>query len=48
MIEGSATRVLVEQVGTVDVNCLGHHVGRVSTEEFWAVEDSLMTVFDLR
>jgi mRNA interferase MazF len=48
VIDGSATRVLVEQVGAVDVNRLGYHVGRVTTEELWAIDDSLMTVLDLR
>ena len=48
MIEGSATRVLVEQVGAVDVNRLGNRVDHVTTEELWSIDDSLMTVLDLR
>ena len=48
MIEGSATRVLVEQVGAVDVNRLGDRVDHVTTEELWSIDDSLMTVLDLR
>lgn len=35
MIEGETTRVLVEQVGAVDVNRLGDHVGLASPEETW-------------
>jgi mRNA interferase MazF len=48
LIEGSATRVLVEQIGAVDVNRLGDRIGHVTTEELWTIDDSLMTVLDLR
>ncbi len=47
-IEGEATRVLVEQVGTVDANRLGERVGHVSPEEMWGVDEALLTVFGLR
>ncbi len=47
VIEGEATRVLVEQVGAVDVNRLGDHVGLASPEEMWGIDESLMTVFGL-
>jgi mRNA interferase MazF len=48
IIEGSETRVLVEQVGAVDVNRLGDRIGHVTTEELWTIDDGLMTVLDLR
>ena len=47
-IEGMSTRVLVEQLGAVDVTRLGSFVGRVSTEAMWAVDDRLCTVLVLR
>lgn len=47
LIDGETTKVLVEQVGAVDVNRLGDHVGRVSPEEMWGIDESLMTVFGL-
>jgi len=47
MINGEITRVLVEQVGAVDINRLGEHVGLVSPEEIWGIDESLMTVFGL-
>jgi mRNA-degrading endonuclease toxin of MazEF toxin-antitoxin module len=42
------TRVLVEQLGAVDVNRLGDHVGNASPEEMWGIDDSLVTVLGLR
>jgi mRNA-degrading endonuclease toxin of MazEF toxin-antitoxin module len=48
VIEGATTRVLVEQLGAVDVNRLGDHVGRASPEEMWGIDDSLMTVLGQR
>jgi mRNA interferase MazF len=47
-IEGATTRVLVEQVGAVDVQRLGDLSGHLSREELWGVGDALMTVFGLR
>ena len=47
-INGETTRVLVEQVGAVDVSRLGDHVASASTEEIWGIDESLMTVFGLR
>lgn len=47
-VEGQSTRVLVEQVGAVDVNRLGDLVGHVSPEELWGIDDGLLTVFGLR
>ena len=47
VIEGQTTRVLVEQLGAVDVNRLGDHVGRASPEEMWGIDESLLTVLGL-
>lgn len=42
------TRVLVEQVGAVDVNRLGDPAGHVTTEEMWGIDEGLVTVLGLR
>ncbi len=47
-LDGESTRVLVEQVGAVDVNRLSDIAGHLSPEEIWGVEDALVTVLDLR
>ena len=47
-VGGAATRVLVEQVGAVDVTRLGHLVGHVTPEEQWGVDEALVTVLGLR
>jgi mRNA interferase MazF len=47
-IAGETTKVLVEQLGAVDVNRLGDHVGHASPEEIWGIDESLMTVLGLR
>ena len=46
-IGGTATRVLVEQLGAVDVTRLGRLTGHLSTEELWSVDEALMTVLGL-
>ena len=46
-IDGSSTRVLVEQVGAVDVNRLGDLTGHLATEELWGVDTALLTVLGL-
>jgi mRNA interferase MazF len=46
-IGGTATRVLVEQIGTVDVGRLGKRAGHLSIEELWGVDEALMTVLGL-
>ena len=46
-IAGTATRVLVEQAGAVDAQRLGRRVGRLTSDEMWAVDDALLTVFGL-
>jgi mRNA-degrading endonuclease toxin of MazEF toxin-antitoxin module len=48
VIAGEATKVLVEQLGAVDVNRLGDHAGHASPEEIWGIDESLMTVLGLR
>jgi mRNA interferase MazF len=46
-VGGERTRVLVEQIGAVDVRRLGDFVGRLSREEQWGVDAALLTVFGL-
>ena len=46
-VEGTRTRVLVEQVGAVDVRRLGDLVGRLSPEEQWGVDAAMLTVLGL-
>ncbi len=45
---GENTRILVEQVGAVDVSCLGDLVGQVTPEQQWGIDEALMTVLGLR
>lgn len=47
-LDGNTTRVLVEQLGAVDVSRLGELRGHLSPEELWGVDDALATVLDLR
>lgn len=47
-VEGDMTRVLIEQIGAVDVSRLGDLVAHLSREEQWGVDDALMTVLSLR
>jgi mRNA interferase MazF len=46
-IAGDLTRVLVEQLGAVDVGRLGRRVGRLTAEEMWAVDEALVVVLGL-
>jgi mRNA interferase MazF len=46
-IAGDVTRVLVEQLGAVDVQRLGRRVSRLSPEEMWSVDDALAVVLGL-
>ncbi len=46
-IEGDTTRVLVEQVGAVDVGRLGELRGHLAPEERWGVDAALQTVLAL-
>lgn len=44
---GGTTRVLVEQLGAVDVSRLGDLCGHLSPEEQWGVDEALTTVLGL-
>jgi mRNA interferase MazF len=46
-VDGSSTRVLVEQLGAVDASRLGELAGHLTPEEMWGVDDALATVLDL-
>lgn len=46
-VAGDLTRVLVEQLGAVDVRRLGRRVGRLMAEEMWSVDDALVVVLGL-
>lgn len=46
-VAGDVTRVLVEQLGAVDVQRLGRRVGRLAAEEMWSVDDALVVVLGL-
>jgi len=46
-VAGDLTRVLVEQLGAVDVQRLGRRVGRLTTEEMWSVDEALAVVLGL-
>lgn len=46
-VAGDLTRVLVEQLGAVDVQRLGRRVGRLTTEEMWSIDEALVVVLGL-
>jgi mRNA interferase MazF len=46
-VHGEPTRVLVEQVGAVNVGRLGNLVGHVTPEEEWGIDTALLTVLGL-
>jgi mRNA interferase MazF len=46
-IAGQPTRVLVEQIGSVDNRRLGPLVGHLTPEEMWGVDDALLTILGL-
>lgn len=46
-IDSDSTRVLVEQMGAVDVGRLGRLAGRLTPEELWGVDAALLTVLGL-
>lgn len=46
-IDNHRTRVLVEQVGAVDLSRLGHLATSLSPEELWGVDAALLTVLGL-
>jgi mRNA interferase MazF len=47
VVAGDLTRVLVEQLGAVDVQRLGRRVGRLTAEEMWSVDEALVVVLGL-
>lgn len=47
-IDGSPTRVLVEQSGAVDVTRLGDYHDHLTAQEQWGVDLALETVLDLQ
>ena len=48
VVERETTRVLVEQLGAVDVHRLGRRVGRLTIEELWSLDEALATYLGLR
>jgi len=46
-IEGTATKVLVEQLGAVDVTRLGELAGHLTPEEQWGVDAAILTVLGM-
>ena len=46
-IDGVRTRVLVEQLGAVDVGRLGAKAGHLDADELWSVDEALATVLAL-
>ena len=46
-VAGGSARVLVEQLGAVDVQRLGRRVGRLTAEEMWSVDDALAVILGL-
>jgi mRNA interferase MazF len=46
-IEGTETKVLVEQMGAVDVNRLGDLAGRLTAEDQWGLDAAILTVLGL-
>jgi len=46
-VAGDKTRVLVEQLGAVDVDRLGKRVGLLTATEMWSVDEALMAVLGL-
>ena len=46
-VAGDVARVLVEQMGAVDVQRLSKRVGSLTAEELWGVDDALVTVLGL-
>lgn len=46
-VEGVGTRVLVEQMGAVDIGRLGELAGHLTSEEQWGVDAAILTVLGL-
>ncbi len=47
VVEGMRTRVLVEQLGALDVRRLGKVVGSMRGHDLWAIDDALERVLGL-
>jgi mRNA interferase MazF len=47
-VNAQPTRVLVEQLGAVDVTRVGNLVGHLGPQEQWEIDDSLRLVLALR
>ena len=45
--DGGSTRVLVEQIGAVDVHRLGDLAGHLTPEEQWGIDAALLTILGL-
>ena len=48
VVDGAPTRLLVEQLGAVDVRRLGRRVGHLVPDDLWALDDALSTVLGRR
>ena len=46
-IDGTTTRVLVEQIGAVDLQRLGDLAGHLAPEEQWGVDAAMLAVLGL-
>jgi mRNA interferase MazF len=46
-VEGKTTKVLVEQMGAVDINRLGDLAGHLTSEEQWGVDEAILTILGL-
>lgn len=46
-IDGNETRVLVEQMGAVDIGRLGDIAGHLTSGEQWSVDAAILTVLGL-
>ena len=46
-VDGTPTRVLVEQLGAVDARRLGRLAGHLSPEEMWGIDEALETILGL-
>lgn len=47
LVAGKVTRVLVEQLGAVDLQRLGDRVGLLEPDEMWSVDEAIATVLGL-
>ena len=46
-VEGTATKVLIEQLGAVDVTRLGDLAGHLTPEQQWGLDTAILTVLGL-